>query len=239
MASLMDMIMMQRSRANPAQADYTLGSRGNLQPMSSPFSPDGTLGNMGMRNMLQAQNRLASAGGFSSYGTGAPMPQPPMSQPPMPVRQAEPSFEPDSRNDIMRRLMGRGMAVQPQPGYEGAAGRRLAGALLAMQPEPGYDMPPIPPSGVPVLPPAREVGAAPGMQLPRTANAGAPTQLASAAPSVRESFMQRLLSGPNYQSNSMPVMPQGATTPQQINWGDPESAADFVRANQAYMGLLG
>ena len=64
-------------------------------------------------------------------------------------------------------------------------------------------------------------------------------QLASAAPSVRESFMQRLLSGPNYQSNSMPVMPQGATTPQQINWGDPDSAADFVRANQAYMGLLG
>jgi len=100
---------------------------------------------------------------------------------------------------------------------------------------------------VPPLEPMRDIGAAPGMGSPMTqprpsapiAPAGAPMQLASAAPSVRESFMQRLLSGPNYQSNSMPVMPQGATTPQQINWGDPESAADFVRANQAYMGLLG
>lgn len=66
---------------------------------------------------------------------------------------------------------------------------------------------------------------------------GAPMQLASAAPSVRESFMQRLLSGPNYQSNSMPVMPQGATTPQQINFGNPDNPADFVRADRALMGL--
>jgi hypothetical protein len=110
------------------------------------------------------------------------------------------------------------------------------------------NFPPIPPSGVPVLPPPREVGAAPGMNVPppRPANIGAPMQLGSAAPSVRESFMQRLLSGPNYQSNSMPALmtpqgptPSGAAMPQQINWGDPDSAADFVRANQAYMGLLG
>jgi hypothetical protein len=66
---------------------------------------------------------------------------------------------------------------------------------------------------------------------------GAPMQMASAAPSVRESFMQRLLSGPNYQSNSMPVMPQGATTPQQINFGNPDNPADFVRADRALMGL--
>ena len=84
------------------------------------------------------------------------------------------------------------------------------------------------------------------MPPPRPADVGAPMQLGSAAPSVRESFMQRLLSGPNYQSNSMPALmtpqgptPSGAAMPQQINWGDPDSAADFVRANQAYMGLLG
>jgi hypothetical protein len=103
------------------------------------------------------------------------------------------------------------------------------------------NLPPIPPSGVPVLPPAREIGAAPGMgmplQPPRPANIGAPMQLGSAAPSVRESFMQRLLGGPNYQSNSMPVMPQGATTPQQINFGNPDNPADFVRADRALMGL--
>lgn len=75
------------------------------------------------------------------------------------------------------------------------------------------------------------------MPPPRPTAPGAPMQLASAAPSVRESFMQRLLSGPNYQSNSMPVMPQGATTPQQINFGNPDNPADFVRADRALMGL--
>jgi hypothetical protein len=95
----------------------------------------------------------------------------------------------------------------------------------------GYDMPPNVATRRPSMP---------------MAPAGAPMQLGSAAPSVRESFMQRLLSGPNYQSNSMPALmtpqgptPSGAAMPQQINWGDPDSAADFVRANQAYMGLLG
>jgi hypothetical protein len=65
---------------------------------------------------------------------------------------------------------------------------------------------------------------------------------------VREGFMQRLLGGPNYQSNNMPVVmsPQGPMAaggflPQSVNWGDPESAADFFRADQAarQLGLLG
>jgi len=100
------------------------------------------------------------------------------------------------------------------------------------------NFPPIPPSGVPALPPAREVGAAPGMQLPRPANTGAPMQLGSAAPSVRESFMQRLLSGPNYQSNSMPVVPQGgAQSVRDINFADPDNAADFFRAERALRAL--
>jgi hypothetical protein len=71
---------------------------------------------------------------------------------------------------------------------------------------------------------------------------------APAAPSVREGFMQRLLGGPNYQSNNMPVvmspqgpMASGGFLPQSVNWGDPESAADFFRADQAarQLGLLG
>ena len=124
---------------------------------------------------------------------------------------------------------------------------------------PPLQMPQMPPA-VPPLPPAREVGAAPGMGVPmpppRPANIGAapgaPMQLASAAPSVRESFMQRLLGGPEYQSNSLPVIaqPQGPTpsgaalppmmqaqTPQQINFGNPDNPADFVRADRALMGL--
>jgi hypothetical protein len=72
---------------------------------------------------------------------------------------------------------------------------------------------------------------------------------------VREpGFFERLFAGPQYQSNNMPVnmMPQGpmagtgAPMPQYINYGDPNSAADFFRADQAMMqqnpsffGLLG
>lgn len=88
----------------------------------------------------------------------------------------------------------------------------------------------------------------PPMPPPRPA--AVPMQIAPppAAPSVREGFMQRLLGGPNYQSNNMPVVmsPQGPTAsggflPQSVNWGDPESAADFFRADQAarQLGLLG
>jgi hypothetical protein len=80
-------------------------------------------------------------------------------------------------------------------------------------------------------------------------------QLAGGQPSVRQSFMQRLLGGPDYQSNNMPVVaqpqgPMGAEmrgapmpmqanpmTPQQINWGDSENAADFFRADRALQNL--
>jgi hypothetical protein len=72
---------------------------------------------------------------------------------------------------------------------------------------------------------------------------------------VREpGFFERLFAGPQYQSNNMLVnmMPQGpmadtgAPMPQYINYGDPNNAADFFRADQALMqqnpsffGLLG
>jgi hypothetical protein len=60
--------------------------------------------------------------------------------------------------------------------------------------------------------------------------------------------MQRLLGGPAYQSNAMPVvmspqgpMASGQPMAQQVNWGNPESAADFFRADQMarQLGLLG
>jgi len=89
------------------------------------------------------------------------------------------------------------------------------------------------------------------MPMPRPAMQ---QQAPAALPSVREGFMQRLLGGPAYQSNGMPLIsqPQGpmasgapipammqAQTPQQINFGDPESSVDFFRADQALRGLLG
>lgn len=89
---------------------------------------------------------------------------------------------------------------------------------------------------------------APPMTPPRPAAAPMQIAPAPAAPSVREGFMQRLLGGPNYQSNNMPVvmspqgpMASGGFLPQSVNWGDPESATDFFRADQAarQLGLLG
>jgi len=149
---------------------------------------------------------------LSSYGAGAPMSQPPM-----------------------RRQVGEMLAGQPEPGYSGAAGQTLMDAMAT----PSATVPPIPPSGIS---PTAYSGYG-GQDSPRERMAmaqapRAPTQLASAAPSVRESFMQRLLSGPNYQSNSVPVVPQaGAQSVRDINWGDPENAADFFRAERALMGL--
>lgn len=63
-------------------------------------------------------------------------------------------------------------------------------------------------------------------------------------------FLDRMLSGPDYQSNNMPVNMQaaGPSMPGQqmpntgINWGDAQSAADFFRADQMLRqnpGLLG
>jgi len=111
------------------------------------------------------------------------------------------------------------------------------------------------PAFTPAAPPMAQPVAAPAPSAPMTpprpaAPAGAPIQIAPApaVSSVREGFMQRLLSGPNYQSNNMPVvmspqgpMASGGFVPQSVNWGDPESAADFFRADQAarQLGLLG
>jgi len=56
-------------------------------------------------------------------------------------------------------------------------------------------------------------------------------------------FLDQILSGPSYQSNNMPVdvRAQGPSMPgqempiQSINYGDPNSAADFFRADQLAM----
>lgn len=94
--------------------------------------------------------------------------------------------------------------------------------------------------------------AMPPMPSPRP-SAPMPLPSAAPAPSVRQGFMQRLLGGPVYQSTggTLIAQPQGAmpttgapmapvmtpTRPQDINWGDPNNPADFVRADQALRGL--
>jgi hypothetical protein len=70
------------------------------------------------------------------------------------------------------------------------------------------------------------------------------------APRREPGFFERIFGGTQFQSNNMPVtMPLpmlGAVTPEYINWGDPNRAADFFAADRALMqqnpamfGLLG
>jgi hypothetical protein len=79
-----------------------------------------------------------------------------------------------------------------------------------------------------------------------TAGAMGPLSTQAARPSLpgrTPGFLDQLLSGPNYQSNNMPVdiRAQGPSMPgqempiQSINYGDPNSAADFFRADQLMM----
>jgi hypothetical protein len=61
-----------------------------------------------------------------------------------------------------------------------------------------------------------------------------------ALPGRTPGFLDQLLSGPNYQSNNMPVNVQAAGPAMQgqqmpdvaINWGDAQNPADFFRADQ-------
>lgn len=109
------------------------------------------------------------------------------------------------------------------------------------------------PASPPMPPPRPAMPAAmPPMPPPRP-SAPMPLPSAAPAPSVRQGFMQRLLGGPVYQSTggTLIAQPQGAmpttgapmapvmtpTRPQDINWGDPNNPADFVRADQALRGL--
>lgn len=74
-----------------------------------------------------------------------------------------------------------------------------------------------------------------GAMVPTAAEAARP-----ALPGRTPGFLDQLLSGPNYQSNNMPVNVQAAGPAMQgqqmpnvaINWGDAQNPADFFRADQ-------
>jgi hypothetical protein len=87
-----------------------------------------------------------------------------------------------------------------------------------------------------------------------TTNRPAPMASSVTAPARPQGFFEQLFKGPQYQSNNLPVnaMPQGpmpgtgAPMPSYINYGDPNNAADFFRAdallqqqNPGFFGLLG
>ena len=105
-------------------------------------------------------------------------------------------------------------------------------------------------SATPMAPPSMPMGE-PGYS--GAAGAMVPTAAEAARrnlPGRTPGFLDRMLSGPDYQSNNMPVNMQAAGPAMQgqqmpntgINWGDAQSAADFFRADQMLRqnpGLLG
>lgn len=75
-----------------------------------------------------------------------------------------------------------------------------------------------------------------------TTNRPAPMASSVTAPARPQGFFEQLFKGPQYQSNNMLLQAEG----QPINFGDPNSAADFFRAdallrqqNPSFFGLLG
>ena len=75
-----------------------------------------------------------------------------------------------------------------------------------------------------------------------TTNRPAPMASSVTAPAREQGFFEKLFKGPQYQSNNMLLQAEG----QPINFGDPNNAADFFRAdallrqqNPAFFGLLG
>jgi hypothetical protein len=98
-----------------------------------------------------------------------------------------------------------------------------------------YDRPGLPDDALGGFPSAPAAGASGGMpSIPM------PPPRPRDLPGRTPGFLDQLLSGPNYQSNNMPVdiRAQGPSMPgqempiQSINYGDPNSAADFFRADQ-------
>lgn len=224
MATLMDQIM---GRTDPR--DFTLGSRATFQPYDQPFSRGGTLGNMGMRGMQNAQQRLAATGVAPTALPEVPVDTLGTMTGFMPPAELPPAARLPQLPIMLQPGMPRGVSMPsampvPPPGVMGMA---PMGGFTPMAPSPMNITPP--------LPPPRPAAPASGFVPPANVPLPPPRP---ADMSVRESFMQRLLGNPT-QSNSMPVLPAGATLPSQVNWGDAENPADFFRASQALQGLLG
>lgn len=141
------------------------------------------------------------------------------------------------------------MANRQQAQTGGAFGD-LSGAFAAMGSRPpqsgafglqGFNMPAPVYQGSPSAAPAMPMGepgysGAAGAMVP-----AAPEAARRTLPGRTPGFLDQLLSGPDYQSNNMPVNVQAAGPAMQgqqmpnvaINWGDSQNPADFFRADQA------
>jgi len=146
-------------------------------------------------------------------------------------------------NPMMSANIGQGLTANPvaQPFAPSAFGSLVNRSNSSyIEPAPASSFMGGPPSQPPAAP-----AAAPGapMQGLPTANIPMPPSRPRDLPGRTPGFLDQLLSGPDYQSNNMPVNVQAAGPAMQgqqmpdvaINYGDPNSAADFFRADALRM----
>jgi hypothetical protein len=228
MATLMDLIM-QEYRTMPAGSpDFSLGSRRDFTPMAGggTYNDRGNLGNMGLRQSLAAQAPTGTSPMTPGLQAAAPMMPPSVPLPP----------PRPSTYGVLPQFESPGLA---SPALQRAAFERMLAEGGIATPKNPMD---VSGANTPVVA---------GLD---TANRPAPMASSVTAPARPQGFFEQLFKGPQYQSNNMPVnaMPQGpmlgtgAPMPSYINYGDPNNAADFFRAdallqqqNPGFFGLLG
>ena len=81
--------------------------------------------------------------------------------------------------------------------------------------------------------PMRRPSAAPSLESRQTAAQAVADRAPAPMRRPDEGMLSRIFSGQDYQSNSRPVNEPMGGAP--VNWGNPESAADFFRADKALM----
>lgn len=225
MATLMDVIMSEYRSMPAGSPDFSLGSRRDFTPMAGggTYNDRGNLGNMGLRQSLAAQ----APTGSEAITPGLQPIAPSMIPPSVPLPPRRPST----------------YGVLPNFESPALASPELQRAAFERMLQEGGINTPKNPMDV--------AGAnAPVVAGLDTANRPAPMASSVTAPAREQGFFEKLFKGPQYQSNNMQV---GLTPPstdanpaKYVNWGDPNSAADFFRAdallqqqNPSFFGLLG
>ena len=236
MATLMDLIMQEYQTMPAGSPDYSLGSRRTMMQPGGQFNDAGRLGNMGMRQALAAQGQIpqpvpVSSGFFprraeGDTGLSTPIIQTPNRRPEIPQEVYDEFVR--TVNPMTRNAPMPVMAQRPLPEVLASRDDRTVAPMIGGNYDDVFNVPYTPPTAP--LPPRIPGGQTRGVREP--------------------GFFERLFQGTDFQSNSMPVtmaMPNiGAVTPEYINYGDPNNAADFFRADRALMqqnpamfGLLG
>ena len=238
MATLMDLIMQEYQTMPAGSPDYSLGSRRTMMQPGGQFNDAGRLGHMGMRQTLSSQAPAGSSpitpGMPAALGFRRPISEILASRD---ERTVAPMFQ-GALPEIIASRDERTIAPRATSPFDET---NMAAPQFIPERRSPFDETNMP---APVFAPATVAQGMTNVPLPPRIPGGQTR-------GVREpGFFERIFGGTQFQSNNMPVtipLPLlGANTPEYINWGDPNRAADFFAADRALMqqnpamfGLLG